>query len=46
VLQKPVHPLYDPTLVEAAKNWKYRPAVKNGAPIKFRQTLRVTVGSD
>jgi tetratricopeptide (TPR) repeat protein len=46
VLRQPIHPLYNRTLLEAAKNWKYEPARKNGARVKFREILKVTVGPD
>jgi Gram-negative bacterial TonB protein C-terminal len=43
VLRRPLHALYDSVLLEAAKTWKYQPAVKNGSPVKFRQVLKVTI---
>jgi hypothetical protein len=46
VLREPIHPLYNRTLLDAAKNWQYEPAMKNGARVKFRETLKVTVGPD
>jgi hypothetical protein len=46
VLRQPVHPLYNRTLLDAAKTWKYEPAKRNGVRIKFREILKVTVGPD
>jgi len=36
-----VHPAYDPLLVKAASDWKFRPATKNGKPVKYRYVLDV-----
>ena len=36
VLIKSVHPRYDPLLIQAAKNWKFSPAMKNGKAVKYR----------
>lgn len=38
-----VHPVYDTALVNAAKDWKYKPATLDGEPVKFRKLLQVTV---
>ena len=46
VLRQSVHPLYNRTLVDAARNWKYEPAMRKGARVKFREVLKVTVGPD
>jgi TonB family protein len=43
VIRKPVHPLYDKALAEAATRWKYEPARKNGIPVRFRKTLRISL---
>jgi hypothetical protein len=39
----PVIPRYEWQLVEAAKTWRYTPALQNGRAIPYRKTLRVTV---
>lgn len=44
-LRKSVHPLYDPLLLEAAKAWTYRPAMRGGQPIKFQKTLIVKLNA-
>jgi TonB family protein len=36
-----VHPAYDPQLIKAAADWKFRPATKNGKPVKYRYILDV-----
>jgi hypothetical protein len=40
-LRKPFHPTYDEQLIRAAMSWKYRPARKNGAPVRFQKVISV-----
>jgi TonB family protein len=40
-LRKSFHPAYDSQLVKAAMSWKYRPARKNGAPVRFLKVVSV-----
>lgn len=35
-LVKSVQPRYDPVLLQAAKSWKFQPAMRNGKPVKYR----------
>jgi len=35
--------LYDRQAVAAAQNWRYRPATLNGAPVKFRKFIQVSL---
>jgi TonB family protein len=44
-LRKSVHPLYDSLLVEAARAWTYRPAMRGNQPIKFQKTLVVKLNT-
>lgn len=42
-LRKSVHPLYDPILLAAARDWRYKPAVMNGVPVTFRKVIQIQV---
>jgi len=42
-LRLPIHPMYDPQLLAAAKDWRYKPATVDGTPVKFRKMIQVTV---
>ena len=35
--------MYDTLLVNAAREWKYRPATMNGTPVRFRKLIQVTL---
>lgn len=39
----PVHPLYDPLLLRAARDWKYEPARRSGQPIKSTRRVEVVL---
>ena len=45
VLGKSVHPTYDAALVEMARTWKFRPATKNGVPVRCRTTIEIRLGA-
>ena len=34
---------YDRQVVDATRNWRFRPATLNGAPVKFRKMLQIAV---
>jgi tetratricopeptide (TPR) repeat protein len=38
----PLSRLYDQAVLEAAKNWIYRPATLNGVPVKYRKDIRIS----
>lgn len=42
-LRRPIHPLYDSLLLNAAQDWKYKPATFNGQPVKFLKIIQITV---
>ncbi len=40
---KPISPGYDQNLVELARTWRYKPATKNGQPVRYRVVLEVVL---
>ena len=44
-LVRSVHPTYDPVLLEAARTWRFRPAVVDGQAVRYQLTIPVTLGS-
>jgi TonB family protein len=38
-----LHPMYDPLLLAAAREWRYKPATVNGVPVKFKKIIQVSV---
>jgi hypothetical protein len=42
-LKMRLHPAYDTQLMSAAKDWRYRPAMMDGRPVKYRKLVQVSV---
>ncbi|MGH9158421.1 MAG: TonB family protein, partial [Vicinamibacteraceae bacterium] len=42
-LQQPVHPIYDRMVLAAVDEWRYRPATRDGRPVKYLKTIEVTL---
>lgn len=40
-LREPFHPSYDPLLVKAALGWKYEPARRDGAPVRYVKNVAI-----
>jgi hypothetical protein len=36
--------IYDAVLLESVKQWRYRPATKDGRPVKYRRVTGVVSG--
>jgi TonB family protein len=43
---QPVSPAYDKLIVAAARTWRYKPALKDGVPIKFVRTVVINVDGE
>jgi hypothetical protein len=43
IMRVPVSPRYDGLAVEAAREWKYRPAMLNGVAVKYRKLVQISV---
>jgi hypothetical protein len=41
-----IHPVYDQVLLAAAVRWQYKPATRNGKPVKYRRLINVEVNLD
>lgn len=44
-LSKRVHPRYDPVLLQAARDWTFKPAMRNGVPVKYRYAFDIRLGA-
>ena len=42
-VRKSVHPMYDAQLMSAAREWRYRPAIVGGVPVKFRKLIEIVI---
>jgi TonB family protein len=40
-MRQSVHPTYDTQLMQMARNWKYRPATRNGVPIPYLKVVEI-----
>jgi len=43
---QPVNPAYDKLIVAAARTWRYKPAVRDGVPIKFLSTVVINASRE
>lgn len=42
-LRTSIHPVYDPQLMTAARQWKYQPATVNGVPVRSRKLVQIVM---
>ena len=40
-VRMPIQPAFDQSLLVAARDWSYKPAMLNGQPVKFRKMIQV-----
>ena len=38
-----LHPMFDSMLLQAAKDWRYKPATLDGRPVRYRKLVQITV---
>jgi TonB family protein len=38
-----IEPIYDRLVLAAAKTWRYQPARRDGAPVKFRKRIQIAI---
>ena len=43
VMRVAMHPRYDRLVVDAARSWRYRPATRDGVPVKYRKMVQINV---
>ena len=43
VMRVSISPNYDALAIAATKTWRYKPAVANGVPVKFRKAVQISV---
>jgi TonB family protein len=42
-IRRSLHPKFDALVVEAARRWKYRPAMKGGVAVRFVKTISLVL---
>ena len=43
IIRIPVAPHYDQLALAAARSWRFRPAMLNGTPVKYRKAVQITI---
>ena len=42
-IRQPMHPFYDQLVLNAAREWRYKPATFNGVPVKYRKSIGIAL---
>lgn len=42
-IRESVHPIYDALVLSAAREWRYKPAMFSGVPVKYRKLIQINV---
>jgi TonB family protein len=45
-LRQSLQPAFDQALLNAARKWKYRPALLNGSPVRFVKVIEIQIPSE
>jgi tetratricopeptide (TPR) repeat protein len=43
IIRQSISPFYDPMLLAATANWRYKPAQHDGKPVKYRKLIQISV---
>ena len=43
VMRIPINPRYDSLLINAARAWRFKPAMVSGTPVKFRKLITISI---
>jgi TonB family protein len=38
-----MHPMFDNQLMQAAKDWRYKPATLDGKPVRYRKLVQINI---
>jgi TonB family protein len=45
MMREPVNPFFDSVVIAAARSWQYKPATKNGEPVRYTKRIGVSLAS-
>jgi len=45
VVRRSISPQYDALVLSASRKWRYRPATRDGKPVKFRKVIEIDTAS-
>lgn len=41
-----IHQVYDELVIVASRSWRYKPATRNGVPVRYRKSIQITLNSN